>query len=54
MLIDSVYRKDEKYYPNVFLEEYYFVKDIEIYCSISEEEYSDEECINLFLENLKT
>ena len=54
MLIDSVYRKDEKYYPNVFLEEYYFVEDIEIYCSISEEEYSDKECINLFLENLKT
>ena len=25
ILIDSVYRKDETYYPKVFLEKYYFI-----------------------------
>ena len=30
IFIDSIYRKDEKYYPKVFLEKYYFVEDIEI------------------------
>ena len=48
ILIDSIYRKDENYYLEVFLEKYYFIKDIEIFCS-----NSDEECINLFLETLK-
>ena len=28
ILIDSVYRKDEKYYLKVFLEKYYFIRDI--------------------------
>ena len=37
----------------VFLEKYYFIKGIEIYCSNSDEEYYDEECINLFLKTLK-
>ena len=31
MLLDSVYRKDENFYPKVFLEIYYFIEDIEIY-----------------------
>ena len=53
ILIDSIYRKDENYYLEVFLEKYYFIKDIEIFCSNSDEEYYDEECINLFLETLK-
>ena len=44
-LVDSIYRDDENYYPKVFLEKYYFIDNIEIYCS-----NSDEECINLFLE----
>ena len=52
-MIDSIYRKDENYYPKVFLEKCYFIEDIEIYCSNSDEEYSDEECINLFLETLE-
>ena len=33
----------------MFLEKYYFIEDMEIYCSNSDEEYYDEECINLFL-----
>ena len=37
ILIDSIYRKDENYYPKVFLEIYYFIEDIEIYCSNSNE-----------------
>ena len=37
----------------MFLEKCYFIEDIEIYCSNSDEEYSDEECINLFLETLE-
>ena len=53
ILTDSIYRKDENYYLEVFLEKYYFIKDIEIFCSNSDEEYYDEECINLFLETLK-
>ena len=28
ILIDSIYRKNENYYPKVFLEKYYFIKDI--------------------------
>ena len=45
ILIDSVYRNNENYYPKVFLEKYNSIEDIAI--------YFDEECINLFLENLK-
>ena len=37
----------------MFLEKYYFIEDIKIYCSNSDEEYCDEECIILFLETLK-
>ena len=37
----------------MFLEKYHFTKDIEISYSNSDEEYYDEECINLFLETLK-
>ena len=53
ILIDSIYRKDENYYPKVFLEKYYFIEDIEIYCSNSDEEYYDEECIYLFFKTPK-
>ena len=53
LLIDSIYRKDENYYPKVFLEKYCFTENIENLCSNSEEEYYDEECINLILETLK-
>ena len=37
----------------MFLEKCYFIEDIEIYCSNSDEECYDEECINSFLETLK-
>ena len=37
ILIDSIYRKDENLYPKVFLEKYYFIENIEIYCSNSDE-----------------
>ena len=50
--IDWIYRKDENYYLKVFLEKYYFVEDKEIYCSNSDEEYYNDECINLLLETL--
>ena len=50
ILIDSIYRKYENYCLKVFLEKYYFIEDIGIYCS---EEYYDEECISLFLETPK-
>ena len=30
ILIDSIYRKDENYYPNVLLEKFYFIEDIDI------------------------
>ena len=39
ILIDSIYRKDENLCPKVFLEKYYFIENIEIYCSNSDEEY---------------
>ena len=52
-MIDSVYRKYENYYTKALLEKYYFIEDIETYFSNSDEEYYDEECINLFLETLK-
>ena len=35
------------------MEKYYFIEDIKIYCSNSDEEHYDEECVNLFLETLK-
>ena len=34
----------------MFLEKYYFIEDKEILCSNSNEEYNNEECIDLFLE----
>ena len=52
-MTDSIYRKDENYYRKVFLEKYYFIEDIEIDCSHSDEEYYDRECINLFSKTLK-
>ena len=60
-MIDSIYRKDENYYPKVLLEKYYFIEDTEIYCSNYDEEYyicmykyyEYYICINLFLERLK-
>ena len=42
ILIDSVYRKDENYYPKVFLEK----------TLISLKKYYDGNCVNLFLETL--
>ena len=53
VLVDSVYRKDENCYPKMFLEKYYCIEDMEIFCSNSDEEYYDEECINLFSETYK-
>ena len=52
-MIDSIYRKDEQYYPKVFLEKYSFIEDKELYCSNSDDENYDEEYINLFLKTLK-
>ena len=52
-MIDSTYGKDVNDYPKVLLEKYYFIEDIELYCSNSDEEYYVEEFINLFLENKK-
>ena len=49
ILIDVIYRKDENYYPKVFLEKYYIIEHIEFFCSNSEEQYYDEEYITLFL-----
>ena len=37
MLIDSVYGKDENYYPKVFFKKYYFIG--EVFCSNSDEKY---------------
>ena len=37
----------------MFLEKYYFIVDIEVYFSNSDEEYHDEECTNWFLKTLK-
>ena len=48
ILIDLIYRKNEKYYPKVFLEKYYLIEHIEIFCN-----NSDEECVNLYLGTLK-
>ena len=58
-MIDSVYKKKKKnYYPKVFLEKYNFNKDIEIYSNNSyyvdsDEEYYDEEYVDLFLETIR-
>ena len=52
-MIDSFYIRDEKHFSKVSLEKYYFIEDIKIYCSYSDEEYYDEEYMNLFLETLK-
>ena len=52
-MIDSIYRKDENYYPKVFLEKYNLIEDREINCSNFDKEYYVEKCINLFLETLK-
>ena len=51
-MIDSVYRKDENYYPKVFLEKYklftieekmpIFNDNVEIYSNDSDEECSDD------------
>ena len=52
-MFDSVYRKIENYYPKVLLEKYCFTEDIKVFCINSDEEYYDEECINLFLKALE-
>ena len=59
-MIDSIYRKDENYYPKVFWESYNFNDYVKIY---SDEEYSDDsdnkiqiskiKCIDLYLEKDK-
>ena len=36
-----------------FLEKHYFTEDMKNFCSNSDEEYYDEEYINLFLETLE-
>ena len=52
ILFDSIYRKDENYYLRVFREILFYWRH-ETYYSNSDEEYYNEECINLFLETLK-
>ena len=52
MLIDSVHRKDQNYYPKASFKKC-FIADIEIFCSNSDEKHYDEECINLFLKSFK-
>ena len=37
----------------MFLEKYCLIEDREIFCSNSDEEYYDKECMNLYLETLK-
>ena len=51
-------KKIEYYYLKVFLQKYYFDKDIEIYSNNSyyvesDEKYYDKKCINLFLETIR-
>ena len=53
ILIDSIYKQNKNYYPKGLLEKYYFIEDIEIFCSNFDKEYYDKECIHLFLETLK-
>ena len=43
----------KNYYYKVFFEKCRFIADINFFCSNCEQEYYDEECINLFLEILK-
>ena len=50
MLIDSVYRKDENYYPKVFLEKHNLIKILEIHSNYSYYiDSDDEKCKDLFL-----
>ena len=54
ILINWVVQKNEYYYSKVFLENYYFNRDVEIYSNSSkyvesDEEYYDGKCIDLFL-----
>ena len=53
MLIEWIYRKYENYYRKVSLQKYYFIKDIENFCRTFDEEYYDEDCINVFLATLR-
>ena len=48
IMIDSIYRKGENNYPKMFFEKYYFVEDIEIYCSNSDEKYYDKERLKIY------
>ena len=53
ILIDLIDRKDENYYPKVFLEKYYFIEHMKIFCINFDEECYDEECINFFKKTLR-
>ena len=53
ILIDSIYRKDETIMLKFFFKKYYFIEDMEIFCSYSDKEYFDEECIKIFPETLR-
>ena len=46
-----MYRKDENYYPKVFLEKYYFIENIEIFCSNFDEKYYDEDMSKFIFRN---
>ena len=52
-MIDLIDRKDENYYPKVFLEKYYFIEHMKIFCINFDEECYDEECINFFKKTLR-
>ena len=52
ILIDSVYKNNEYYWPNMFLEKY-LNKDIKINSNNSYSGESDEEYIGLFLETVR-
>ena len=56
-MVDSVYKKNENYYPRVFLEKYDFNKDVDIYSDNSyyvdsDEEYYHEKWRDFFLETI--
>ena len=53
ILNDSIYRKDEKYYPKVFLGSITLLNKQKFIVVILRKKNYDEECINLFLETLK-
>ena len=53
ILIDSIYRNNENYYSKVFLEKYYFIEVMQIFCSNFDEEYYNGECISVFLKTLQ-